>query len=61
MDEFPGDRPLRPACRGPTSSFGFRGAQLEDRTLLSWRVSSGHVSELGEHHDDVFGSDEFWS
>ncbi len=34
---------------------------LEDRNVLLWRVSDGQVSEVWEHHYDLFASDEFWS
>lgn len=34
---------------------------LEDRNVLLWRVADGRVSEVWEHHYDLFASDEFWS
>jgi len=35
--------------------------RLAPQSLVLWRVSNGQVSEVWEHHYDLFASDEFWS
>ncbi len=34
---------------------------MDDQNILLWRVSNGQVSEVWEHHRDLFTYDEFWS
>lgn len=36
------------------------GQTLEDHNVIVWHCSNGRITEVWEHHEDLYAVDSFW-